>query len=297
MGLGARFSPPSGAGRSASQLNAPADSRARPLASVAVTVGRRSGGRRVGAERGLGLGEHRRRSSLAPPCPTPRSGRPRRPLGAVPPHGEPRQHPIGGRASACRGGRHAAASADVAPDVARRPRPRARRGRRRRASRRRSRGAARRSGRSAPAPSAISSFVRPSAASRRTSSSRGESGSTGRSGCRGLERPPVRLEERRDLVDEHLPRRLVGEQDVVAALERDEPRARDQRGRPRPRCRTSSTGRRSPGGPASVPRSGRARRRCRPPGARSGSRPRSRARSTCAGGRRTSASAPRSRRG
>ena len=40
-----------------------------------------------------------------------------------------------------------------------------------------------------------------------------------------------------------------------------------------------------------------ARRRCRPAGGRSGSRPRSPARSTSAGGRRTSASAPRSRRG
>jgi hypothetical protein len=39
VGLGARFSPPSAAGRSASQLNGPVDRRARPLASVAVTVG------------------------------------------------------------------------------------------------------------------------------------------------------------------------------------------------------------------------------------------------------------------
>src|SRR4051794_3792385 len=40
VGLGARFSPPSTPGRSASQLNGPADRRARPLASVAVTLGR-----------------------------------------------------------------------------------------------------------------------------------------------------------------------------------------------------------------------------------------------------------------
>ena len=39
VGLGARFSPPRRGGRSASQLNDPAESRARPLASVAVTVG------------------------------------------------------------------------------------------------------------------------------------------------------------------------------------------------------------------------------------------------------------------
>ena len=40
VGLGARFAPPSRAGRSASQLNGPADRRARPFTSVAVTVGR-----------------------------------------------------------------------------------------------------------------------------------------------------------------------------------------------------------------------------------------------------------------
>ena len=50
-GSGRGCSPPRTAGRSASQLNGPADSRARPLASVAVTVGRRAGLRRVGAER------------------------------------------------------------------------------------------------------------------------------------------------------------------------------------------------------------------------------------------------------
>ncbi len=39
MGLGAEFSPPTAGGRSASQLKGPADSRARPLTSDAVTAG------------------------------------------------------------------------------------------------------------------------------------------------------------------------------------------------------------------------------------------------------------------
>src|SRR5712691_1571977 len=39
VGLGARFSPPIAVGRSASQLNGPADSRACPLTSDAVTAG------------------------------------------------------------------------------------------------------------------------------------------------------------------------------------------------------------------------------------------------------------------
>ena len=171
------------AGRSASQLNAPADSRARPLASVAVTVGVERAARRVGPEPRLGLGEHRRRHRwLLRPIAAVRAseatvGRRRR-------AGEPRQHPIAGREPTRDGGRHAAGQAR-----SRRGGTRDGRGRARgatadaRASRRRSTGAARPSAGSASAPSAISSFVRPSAARRRTSSSRGESGSTGRSGC------------------------------------------------------------------------------------------------------------------
>ena len=58
MGLGAWFSPPSAAGRSESQLNGPADRRARPLASVAVTAGFGARRGRVGAVSRLGLSDH-----------------------------------------------------------------------------------------------------------------------------------------------------------------------------------------------------------------------------------------------
>ena len=37
--------------------------------------------------------------------------------------------------------------------------------------------------------------------------------------------PALRFDERRDLVDERRPGRLAGEEDVVPAVERDEPRA------------------------------------------------------------------------
>ena len=107
----------------------------------------------------------------------------------------------------------------------------------------------------------------------------------------------LRLDERRDLVDERRPGRLAGEEDVVPAVERDEPRTPDLRRDPDGvvERRRPVAGRLEDQRRRGDPR--RCRRRCRPAGGRSGSRPRSPARSTCAGGRRTSASAPRSPRG
>ena len=117
VGLGARFSPPSVAGRSASQLNAPGR-QPRPPVGEGRGHGRgRAGGRRVGPELGLGLGEHGRghRWHLRP---TPHPGV-RGDARAVPPPGEPRQHPIGGEPRACRLAAGTQPSGDVAADVAR----------------------------------------------------------------------------------------------------------------------------------------------------------------------------------
>ena len=75
---------------------------------------------------------------------------------------------------------------------------------------------------------AISSFECPRAASFSTSSSRDDSReATSTEGSPAL--VPVRFEERRDLVDEHLPGRLVAEHDVVGGLERHEAGAVDAR--------------------------------------------------------------------
>ena len=99
----------------------------------------------------------------------------------------------------------------------------------------------------------------------------------------------VGFHECSDLAQRHRPRRIVGQQDVVRALEFDQPRVRDPARLPRPRSRTSSSGHRSlqdqRGRPANLRHFSR---RCRRPGARSGSPRRSPARSRVAGGHRTS---------
>ena len=72
----------------------------------------------------------------------------------------------------------------------------------------------------------MASLSSPSAASRSTSSSRGDSTSS----SAAQPATPVGRHEARDLVDEHRPGGLVLEHDVVAALERHQPRVGELRG-------------------------------------------------------------------
>ena len=248
VGLGARFCPPSGAGRSASQLNGPADSRACPLPSVAVTAGAD-----LAAD-----GSARKRSVVAASTSTAIVAallRARCPVGRRPDAtaaggsaAEPRRPPIARR----RGtrpvaARHAAGQRSAerrAPQQvghgggARGPAGHAR------ASRRRSTGAARpsaRSGARAAAISLVRAAVRARAAGRRARAATAprprrpaDRSATPVGRARGTPRP-LSMNTRHA--------GSSAEQDVVAALERARAARPGSARRRAPRCRTSSTGR------------------------------------------------------